>query len=344
MGKDHEYSGISGVPEFCKVSAELAFGSNCPALLENRVSVAQSISGTGALRLGGAFLSRWYPHKNVSVYLPTPTWGNHGPIFKDCQFEIKNYRYFNKSNNGLDLNGMLCDLNDAPNGSIILLHACAHNPTGVDPSHDDWKKIEQVIKDRGHFPFFDMAYQGFASGDPDQDAWAVRYFIEKGHFPIVAQSFAKNMGLYGERAGAISIFSTNSEEKKSVESQLKILIRPMYSNPPIHGARIVATVLGDPDLKKVWLQEVKMMADRIKEMRFNLRTELERLGSKISWNHITDQIGMFCYTGMNPAQVESITEDFHIYLTKDGRISLAGINSSNVQYIAQAIHSVTKAE
>jgi aspartate aminotransferase len=342
--KDHEYTGIAGVPEFTAVTGQLAFGENCSALMEKRVVVAQSISGTGALCLGANFLSRFYPQDaSRIVYLPTPTWGNHGAIFKDARMEVRNYRYFDKNTNGLDLTGMMEDLKNAPAGSIILLHACAHNPTGVDPRQEDWKAIEELIKSKGHFSFFDMAYQGFASGYPDKDAWAVRYFIEAGHNPIVAQSYAKNMGLYGERVGAISIFCKDAAERERAESQLKIVIRPMYSNPPIHGARLVATVLADVELKNLWLKEVKMMADRIHSMRSTLRNELESLGSKIPWNHITDQIGMFCYTGLKPEQVERITKEFHVYLTKDGRISIAGINSSNVKYLARAIHEVTKA-
>lgn len=341
--KDKEYTGITGVPEFTALTAKLAFGDNCAALAEERVVVSQSISGTGALRLGADFINRFYPaDTNRVVYLPSPTWGNHGAIFKDARLEVRTYRYFDKATNGLDLKGMIEDLQNAPESSIILLHACAHNPTGVDPQQAEWKSIEQVIKSKQHFTFFDMAYQGFASGYPDKDAWAVRYFVDQGHNPIVAQSYAKNMGLYGERAGAVSIFCADAEEKARVESQLKIVIRPMYSSPPIHGARLVATVLGHADLKTLWLQEVKMMADRIMGMRTALRSELETLQSKHNWSHITDQIGMFCYTGLKPDQVERLTKEFHVYLTKDGRISIAGINSSNVKYLAQAIHEVTK--
>lgn len=339
--KDKEYTGIAGVPDFVNLTAQLAFGSDLKALQEGRVAVAQSISGTGALRIGADFLSRFYKG-NKSVYLPTPTWGNHGPIFRDAHVEVKSYRYFDPKTNGLDLNGMLQDIQNAPKGSIFLLHACAHNPTGVDPRPEEWKQIEAVIKEHGHVVFFDMAYQGFASGYPEKDSWAIRYFVENGHCPLVAQSYAKNMGLYGERIGALSVFCKDAEERSRVESQIKIIIRPMYSNPPIHGARLVATVLGDNELKALWLKEVKMMADRIKSMRDALKSELEKLGSKHNWNHITDQIGMFCYTGLKADQVERLTKEFHIYLTKDGRISIAGINSSNVQYLAKAIHEVTK--
>lgn len=187
-----------------------------------------------------------------------------------------------------------------------------------------------------------MAYQGFASGDPAKDAAAVRAFVADGHLPLVAQSYAKNFGLYGERVGALSVVCRDAEERARVESRLKIVVRPMYSNPPIHGARIVATVLRDMQLKDLWASEVRMMANRIISMRNALKGELEALGSSRSWAHITDQIGMFCYTGLNADQVAALTRDYHVYLTKDGRISIAGINAGNVAYLARAMHQVTK--
>lgn len=251
------------------------------------------------------------------------------------------YRYFNPQNNGLDLKGMLEDLEKAPEQSVFLLHACAHNPTGVDPKPEEWRQIAQTMSKKGHFAFFDMAYQGFASGDCTTDAQALRLFVKEGIPVMLAQSYAKNMGLYGERVGALSVVCKDVEEKERILSQLKIIVRPMYSNPPLHGARLVATVLGDSALKAQWYQEVKMMADRIIGMRTQLKSALERLGSKHDWKHITEQIGMFCYTGLKPEQVERLTREFHVYLTKDGRISIAGINSSNVEYLAQAIHKVT---
>lgn len=187
-----------------------------------------------------------------------------------------------------------------------------------------------------------MAYQGFASGDIDRDAGALRQFVDDGHNICLSQSFAKNMGLYGERVGAFSVVCADSEEKKAVESQLKILVRPMYSNPPINGARIVSTVLNTPELYDQWLIEVKQMADRIITMRNQLKSYLAEAGSTKNWNHITDQIGMFCYTGLKPEQVESLKRDHHVYLTKDGRISMAGVSSFNVKYLANAIHQVSK--
>jgi aspartate aminotransferase len=188
-----------------------------------------------------------------------------------------------------------------------------------------------------------MAYQGFASGDCTRDAYALRKFVNDGHQVVLSQSFAKNMGLYGERVGSFSIVCTDPEERARVESQLKIVIRPMYSNPPIHGAHIVSTVLNSPELKKEWLGEVKMMADRIIDMRHQLRNHLENtFHSNKKWNHITDQIGMFCFSGMSPEQVNEIRSDWHVYLTQDGRISMAGITTENVKYLAEAIHNVTK--
>ncbi|RKP08516.1 pyridoxal phosphate-dependent transferase, partial [Thamnocephalis sphaerospora] len=252
-------------------------------------------------------------------------------------------RYLDKKTNGLDLTGMLEDLQNIPQHSVVLLHACAHNPTGVDPTPEQWAEISKVIKKRDHFVFFDMAYQGFASGDTARDAIALRTFVADGHRIALAQSFAKNMGMYGERIGAFSLVCESPEERKRVESQLKIIIRPMYSNPPMNGARIVSEVLGSDELRKEWLGEVKDMADRIITMRTKLRGHLVNdFGSSLNWDHITNQIGMFCYTGISPEQVEALKNDHHIYLTKDGRISIAGVSSQNVEYLAKAMHEVTK--
>ncbi|KAI8071130.1 aspartate aminotransferase [Gilbertella persicaria] len=339
---DKEYAGITGVPAFTKAAGALAYGDDSSVIAENRLAITQSISGTGALRIGAEFLNAWYPHaKNIIV--PNPTWGNHIPIMKNAGLNLEKYTYFDKQTNGLNIDGMLEDLHKSPKNTIVLLHACAHNPTGVDPTKEQWDQISKVIKEREHFAFFDMAYQGFASGDCTNDAYALRKFVDEGHQVILAQSFAKNMGLYGERVGSFSVVCADAEEKSRVDSQLKIIIRPMYSNPPIHGAHLVHTVLDTPELKKEWLGEVKHMADRIITMRQKLRGHLENdFGSKKSWNHITDQIGMFCYSGMTPEQVDKIKSEWHVYLTQDGRISMAGISSQNVKYLAEAIHNVTK--
>lgn len=225
---DKEYTGITGVPAFTKLAAVLAYGSDSAAIKEGRVAITQSISGTGALRFGGQFLARWFPNK--TIYLPTPSWGNHTPIFKDSGLEVKSYRYYDPKTISLDINAMIEDIKNMPDNSIVLLHACAHNPTGVDPTKEQWHQISDVVKSKGHFAFFDMAYQGFASGDTVKDAYALRYFVDQGHSLCLSQSFAKNMGLYGERVGAFSILCESEEEKKRVESQLKIVVRPMISN------------------------------------------------------------------------------------------------------------------
>ncbi|RPA97495.1 putative aspartate aminotransferase [Choiromyces venosus 120613-1] len=337
-GLDKEYAGITGVPAFTKAAVELAYGKSSPVL--DRIAATQSISGTGALRIGGAFFERFYPHAKA-VYLPTPSWANHAAIMKDSKLDVKSYRYYNKETIGLDIDGLLEDIKNVPRSSIFLFHACAHNPTGVDPTPDQWRAISDAVKSGGHFPFFDMAYQGFASGDTDKDAYALRYFIEQGHAVALSQSFAKNMGLYGERVGAFSLLAESEEEKKRLDSQIKILVRPLYSNPPVNGARIASEILNDPTLNKQWLVEVKGMADRIISMRAALKTNLEEIGSKHDWSHITSQIGMFAYTGLKPEQVERLAKEFSVYGTRDGRISVAGITSDNVKYLAESIHKVT---
>ncbi|KAI2662410.1 Aspartate aminotransferase, mitochondrial [Labeo rohita] len=311
---DKEYLPIGGLGEFSKACAELALGPDNEVLKSKRSITVQTISGTGSLRVGANFLSRFHTVAR-DVYLPKPSWGNHTPIFRDAGMQLK---------------------------AVIMLHACAHNPTGVDPRPEQWKELSAVIKKRKLLVFFDMAYQGFASGDIDRDAWAVRYFIEQGHNVLLSQSFAKNMGLYGERVGGFTVVCADAEEAKRVESQLKILIRPIYSNPPMNGARIAATILNTPELRSTWLEEVKGMADRIIKMREMLVANLKKEGSSQNWQHVTDQIGMFCFTGLQPEQVERLINEFSVYMTKDGRISVAGVTSGNVGYLAHAIHQVTK--
>nr|XP_039257561.1 aspartate aminotransferase, mitochondrial-like [Styela clava] len=337
---DKEYLGITGLPAFFKAAADLAFLPDSDVIKEKRNVTVQTISGTGSLRVGANFLAKYLDAK--TVWLPTPSWGNHTPIFKHAGLDVKAYRYYDSETCGFDSAGALEDLSKIPENNIVLFHACAHNPTGVDPSFEDWQKMAEICKQRNLLPYFDMAYQGFASGDTDRDAKAMRYFVSEGHNILLSQSFAKNMGLYGERVGAFTIVCADEEEAKRVESQVKIIIRPMYSNPPLHGARIASTIMGDADLRAQWLLEVKSMADRIISMRTQLANNLKKEGSTHNWQHITDQIGMFCFTGLKPEQVEKLTNDFSVYLTKDGRISVAGVSSANVEYLAHAMHQVTK--
>jgi len=337
---DKEYLGITGLPAFTKAAAELAFDASNPMLSESRHVTVQGVSGTGSLTIGGYFLGKFSESKDI--YLPTPSWGNHTPIFKNSGLNVKSYRYYNPENCGFDHAGAFEDLSNIPSGSIVMFHACAHNPTGVDPKEEQWKEMSDICKKRNLLPFFDMAYQGFASGDIDRDANAVRYFVAQGHNVLLSQSFAKNMGLYGERVGAFTVVCASPDEAKRVESQLKIIIRPMYSNPPCNGARIASTIMNDADLRQQWLNEVKGMADRIISMRSQLKNNLVKEGSILDWSHITDQIGMFCFTGLKPEQVHKMTQDHSVYLTKDGRISVAGVSSGNVEHLAYAMHQVTK--
>uniref|UniRef100_A0A8C9PDU1 Aspartate aminotransferase n=1 Tax=Spermophilus dauricus TaxID=99837 RepID=A0A8C9PDU1_SPEDA len=299
---DKEYLPIGGLAELCKASAELALGENSEVLKSGRFVTVQTISGTGALRF------------SRDVSLPKPSWGNHTPIFRDAGLKLQGYQYSDPKTCGFDFIGAIEDISKMPEQSVFLLHACAHNPTGVDPRPEQWKEIASVVKKKNLFAFFDVAYQGFASGDGNKDAWAVRHFIEQGINVCLCQSYAKNMGLYGERVGAFTIVCKDADEAKRVESQLKIQ----------------------------WLQEVKGMADRIISMRTQLVSNLKKEGSSHNWQHITDQISIFCFTGLKPKQVERLTKEFSIYMTKDGRISVAGVTSNNVAYLAHAIHQVTK--
>ncbi|EMD85358.1 hypothetical protein COCC4DRAFT_75964 [Bipolaris maydis ATCC 48331] len=344
---NHEYLPIAGLPEFTTASQKLVLGGDSPAIKDKRVASLQTISGTGAVHLGALFLAKFYkPQTERIVYFSDPTWANHFQIFSNVGIQYKTYPYFSKDTKGLDFDGMISAIQGAPEGSIIVLHACAHNPTGVDPTQDQWKKIADVIRSKKHFPFFDTAYQGFASGDLATDGWAIRYFVEQGFEMCVAQSYAKNFGLYGERAGCFHFITSPSSDAEStitrIASQLAILQRSEISNPPAYGARIASTVLNDPTLFAEWEENLRTMSGRIKEMRKQLRSKLEQMGTPGTWNHITDQIGMFSFTGLTEKQVLKIREDSHVYMTKNGRISMAGLNSHNIDYFAKAVDKVVR--
>ncbi|KAL0479803.1 aspartate aminotransferase, mitochondrial [Acrasis kona] len=339
---DHEYAPVTGVASFCKGSKKFAFDPKNQEQ-DDRIATVQTLSGTGSLRVAAAFLNKFLP-KDTEVYFPDPTWGNHNSIFNDAGFNgrIKKYPYFDAKTGGLAADGFLAAIEKMPKGSVILLHACAHNPTGVDPTREVWKKVSKACKDRELVVFFDSAYQAFATGNEVDDAWAYRYFVEEdGHQVIVTQSYAKNFGLYGERTGALHVVTGSKQEATAVTSQLAVIIRAMYSSPPIFGARVVSTVLNDENLLKQWRVDVKEMADRIRKSREALVYELHQAGSKRDWSHITDQIGMFAFTGLTPEQVERLIKEQNIYMTKDGRMSISGLNTKNIKTVAQAIHKVT---
>ncbi|XP_069467639.1 aspartate aminotransferase, cytoplasmic [Ambystoma mexicanum] len=339
---NHEYLPILGLPEFRSSASKIALGEASPAIKENRVGGVQSLGGTGALRIGAEFLGRWYNGNNntsTPIYISSPSWENHNAVFIDAGFkDIRAYRYWDAANRGLDLQGLLQDMEDAPEFSIFVLHACAHNPTGTDPKPDEWKKIAEVMKRRYLFPFFDSAYQGFASGNLDKDAWAVRYFVSEGFELFCAQSFSKNFGLYNERVGNLTIVGKDSDNVQRVLSQLEKIVRTTWSNPPSQGARIVGTTLNSPELFAEWKDNVKTMADRVLLMRAELKARLEDLKTPGTWNHIVDQIGMFSYTGLNPKQVEYLIKEKHIYLMASGRINMCGLTTKNLDYVATSIY------
>ncbi|THG20553.1 aspartate aminotransferase, mitochondrial [Camellia sinensis] len=267
-----EYLPMGGSMKMVDETLKLAYGEDSDLIKDKRIAAVQALSGTGACRLFADFQKRFSP--DSQIYIPVPTWSNHHNIWRDAHVPQRTFHYYHPESRGLDFAAMMDDIKNAPNGSFFLLHACAHNPTGVDPSEEQWREISYQMKVKGHFAFFDMAYQGFASGDPERDAKSIRIFLEDGHLIGCAQSYAKNMGLYGQRVGCLSVVCEDEKQAVAVKSQLQQLARPMYSNPPVHGALIVSTILGDPDLKKLWLKEVKGMADRIIGMRKALQENL----------------------------------------------------------------------
>merc|ERR1712130_317989 len=317
-----------------------AYGEDSDVIKEGRVAALQSLSGTGALRLSAHFIARWADSPTIMV--PNPTCGNHFPIYEQTGLKTAVYRYWDPETLGLDYDGLIEDLSNTTGPCVVLLHAVAHNPTGVDPTPDQWRGISKVCKDHGHFVLFDNAYQGFASGNLAQDAKSIEIFMEDGHQFALCQSFAKNFGLYGQRVGCFSIVCADQDEKARVESQLKIIARAIYSNPPLHGARIVDTILGDPALQNMWLREITMMSGRIIKMRSKLKKQLYACGSTKNWDHITNQIGMFSFTGISPEGCDQMTNDHNVFLTRNGRISMAGVTSHNVERLAYAMHQVSK--
>eukprot|EP01084_Bolivina_argentea_P018961 35280_1 len=335
-----EYLPISGDAEYVTLSQKLILG-DCDRVNNKLVAGVQAISGTGALRVLFNFIKNNNAANNdkLKILISNPTWGNHKKVIKKAGLSFDSYTYWDAEKRCLNLDGMLNDLKTKGNkGDVVLLHGCAHNPTGVDPTKEEWQQIADTIKAAGLVAFFDCAYQGFATGDLEADAFGVRLFEKAGFEFFVAQSYAKNLGLYCERAGCASIVTASAAAAKACMTQLCAIIRPMYSNPPAHGARIVKAVLSNEDNYKAWREEMGGMSGRILEMRKQLRAKLEELKTPGTWNHITDQIGMFTFTGLTAKQVKQMIEKHHIYMLSNGRISMAGVASSNVEYIAKAIN------
>ncbi|CAH1176032.1 unnamed protein product [Phaedon cochleariae] len=332
-----EYLPILGMESFSTAATRMLLGEDNPAVLQNRTFGIQTLSGTGALRVAAEFLAQVLGKK--IFYYSNPTWENHKLVFKTAGFEEgREYRYWNNATRGLDFDGLIEDLRNAPEHSVIILHACAHNPTGCDPSTSQWAEIAEVIKERRLFPFFDCAYQGFASGDLVKDASAVRYFVQQGFELFCAQSFAKNFGLYNERVGNLTVVLNNPDLIAPVKSQFTLVVRGMYSNPPSHGARIVAHVLNNPELYNQWQDHIRNMSSRIIHMRKQLRETLEHLRTPGDWSHLTQHIGMFSYTGLSEVQSLHMVKKHHIYMLKSGRISMCGLTPQNVEYVAKAIN------
>ncbi|XP_053601257.1 aspartate aminotransferase, cytoplasmic isoform X2 [Plodia interpunctella] len=338
----HEYLPVLGMENFSNASVAMLIGADHPAIAAGRAFGVQTLSGTGSLRVGAEFLNKHLKYN--TFYYSTPTWENHHLVFVNSGFtSARTYRYWNPKTRGIDFDGLIEDLRAAPENSVVLLHACAHNPTGIDPTHEQWEKIADIMEERKLFPFFDSAYQGFASGDLERDAWAVRHFLRRGFELVCAQSYAKNFGLYNERVGNLAIVVKDAKYVPAIKSQLTWVVRGMYSNPPAHGARVVARVLADNQLFDEWRSHIKAMSARVIDMREALRAELVKLGTPGTWEHIVKQIGLFSYTGLNQRQVEYLVQEYHIYLLSSGRINICGLNPGNVQYVANAIHdAVTK--
>lgn len=336
---NHEYLTFLGMDKFNKLAPKLLLGERSPALLEGRAFGAQTISGGGAIRLGAEFLVRHLCYK--TVYLSTPSWDNHPLQFRYSGFkDIRNYRYWDPASRSVDIRGLLEDIEEAPEDSVIVLHMTAHNPTGCDLTQEQWEKIADVMEKRNLFPFIDAAYQGFATGDLDRDAWPVRYLVQRGFELFVAQSFSKNMALYGERIGCLTVVlgEGRAQDATNIISQLKLIARAMYVSPPKYGAEIVSRVLSDPALMEEWKKCLKVMVARIQAMRIGLKERLQKLGTPGNWDHITNQIGMFSYLGLTPRQVEYLRVKHHVHLLSTGRANMSGLSSKNIDRVAEAIY------
>ncbi len=331
------YQPIEGSAAYDAAVQKLLFGADSELLSAGRVVTAQALGGTGALKIGADFLKRLNPA--AKVYISDPSWENHRALFESAGFEVENYPYYEAATRGVDFAAMKARLASLAAGSVIVLHACCHNPTGADLSAAQWEEVVSVCRERGLVPFLDMAYQGFADGI-DADALAVRLFAVSGLQFFIASSFSKSFSLYGERVGALSIVTSGKDESSRVLSQLKRVIRTNYSNPPIHGAAIVAAVLSSPELRRQWEEELAGMRDRIRAMRVALLEAIKTHGVAADFSFITAQRGMFSYTGLTAAQVERLREEFGIYAVSTGRICLAALNSKNVDYVASAIAKV----
>jgi aromatic-amino-acid transaminase len=331
------YLPIEGIAAYDSAVQKMLLGADSPIVTEGRAVTAQALGGTGALKIGADFLKRLNPGAKVAI--SDPSWENHRALFEAAGFEVVNYPYYEASTHGVAFDAMIAALNSYPAGTVIVLHACCHNPTGVDLTVDQWKRIVEVVKARELVPFLDMAYQGFADGI-DADAAAVRLFADSGLNIFISSSFSKSFSLYGERIGALTITTTSKDETARVMSQLKRVIRTNYSNPPTHGGAVVAAVLASPELRAMWETELGEMRDRIRTMRESLVAKLKAAGAKRDFSFVSAQRGMFSYSGLSAAQVERLKDEFGIYAVGTGRICVAALNTKNIDAVANAIAKV----
>ncbi|NWB87361.1 amino acid aminotransferase [Pseudomonas gingeri] len=331
------YLPIDGIAAYDKAVQTLLFGQDSPLIAAGRVLTTQAVGGTGALKIGADFLKQLLPDATVAI--SDPSWENHRALFETAGFPVQNYRYYDAASNGVNRAGLLEDLNALPAKSIVVLHACCHNPTGVDLTPADWQDVLNVVKTKDLVPFLDMAYQGFGDGI-DEDAAAVRLFAESGLTFFVSSSFSKSFSLYGERVGALSIVSESKEETARVLSQVKRVIRTNYSNPPTHGAIIVAAVLNNPELRAQWEAELAEMRLRIRGMRMQMVDLLAQYGAKRDFSFVGRQRGMFSYSGLTVEQVARLKNEFGIYALDTGRICVASLNQRNIEAVVKAIVQV----
>jgi len=331
------YLPIDGLQTYDRAVQGLLFGADSAGVRKGRIVTAQTLGGTGGLKVGADFLRRINP--DAQIWISDPSWENHRALFEYAGFTVNTYPYYDAATHGVNFDGMMEALQKLPAGSIALLHACCHNPTGVDLSPQQWERVIAVVNARGLMPFLDIAYQGFAEGI-DADAVAVRRFTEACPVVFVSSSFSKSLSLYGERVGALSIVTENAEEAARTLSQLKRVIRTNYSNPPTHGGQTVAMVLTTPELRLLWEKELGQMRDRIKTMRRELVAKIRAIRSDFDFSFVIQQRGMFSYSGLTKEQVRRLREEFSIYAIDSGRICVAALNSRNIDYVAKAITKV----
>ncbi|MDQ8022159.1 MAG: amino acid aminotransferase [Moraxellaceae bacterium] len=333
------YQPIEGAAAYNTAVAHLLFGKESPLITEGKTLTVEALGGTGALKVGADYLKRLVP--NATVYISDPSWENHRALFESAGFPVATYAYYDAATRGVNFEGMLADLRKAPAQSVIVLHACCHNPTGADLTAAQWEQVVAAVKERNLIAFIDMAYQGFADGIAE-DAVALNLFAASGLQFLVSSSFSKSFSLYGERVGALTVVTASKEEAGRVMSQVKRVVRTNYSNPPTHGGAVVAAVLSSPELRKQWEDELAGMRVRIREMRTGLVEKLAARGVKQDFSFVIKQRGMFSYTGLTAEQVEKLKTDYGIYAVSTGRICLAALNSKNIDYVADAIAAVLK--